>query len=252
LAQDGDQPQGEAQAKPRRIWDVPVRIFHWLLVLSIAASWATAEVVGDEYIGGVSWMQVHMWLGYWTAGLIAFRIIWGIIGSRHARFWSFLKGPMTTVRYGASLFGGHREAPGHNPMGAWMVIAMLALVGWQVATGLFANDDIVWSGPWAHTVSDDFQSRFTNWHRFNFNLILAAIGVHVLAIATYQFGLRKDLVGPMFTGRKAADRVAVSDAISGTPWLRAVLAIVLAGAFAYGVVALAPEPPPSEYEDYGY
>ncbi len=238
-----DESEASAPAAQRRVWDVPTRLFHWLLVISIAASWATAELVDDA-------MQLHMWLGYWTVGLIAFRILWGFMGSKHARFFSFLKGPRTTLAYAGSLLGRHHETPGHNPMGGWMVVLMILLVAVQAGTGLFADDDIVWAGPWSHTVSNRMQTLLTNWHRFNTNLIIAAIGIHILAIVTYRFAMREDLIGPMITGRKSAGRVTAADAISGTPWLRAILALALAGAFAYAVVALAPPAPIDDFGDF--
>jgi cytochrome b len=179
-----------------------------------------------------------------------FRLVWGVIGTRHARFAGFLSGPVSVVRYARSLVDGtHAESPGHNPMGGWMVVIMLALVGAQVLTGLFSDDDIIWAGPWAGAVDRPLVKALTGWHHTNFNLILAAIAAHIAAIATYQLALRTNLIGPMMTGRKSAARVPASAAISGTPWLRAILAAAVAGAVVYAVLAFAPSPP-ADY-DYG-
>jgi cytochrome b len=231
-----------ADAKAYRIWDVPTRLFHWLLVISIVASWVTADVVDDQ-------MQLHLWLGYWTLGLIAFRMLWGLFGSRHARFASFLKGPMKVLAYGRSLAGKHHvEAAGHNPMGGWMVFLMIALVAVQTVSGLFTDDDIIWAGPWTPAVSGSMVNLATRIHHINFNLIQAAVAAHLVAVLAYQFGLRNDLVGAMITGRKSSSRIDASHAIPGTPWGRAALAALLAGGLVYAVLAFAPAP----VDDFGY
>jgi cytochrome b len=237
--------RGDPGARARKIWDIPIRAFHWLLVASIAGLWASAE------IGDGAYMQQHIWLGYFTGGLILFRLAWGLIGSRHARFASFLAGPRAFFGYASSLFGkSHVEAPGHNPMGGWMVMALLALVGAQVVTGLFADDDIVWAGPWAHTVSGALSSSMTSWHHTIFTAIQIAVVLHVSAIAYYGFVLRNNLVGPMITGRKAADRIGEETAIAGTPWLRAAIAVALATAVMTAAVQLAPPRPADGYGDW--
>jgi cytochrome b len=236
---------GRHGARSRKVWDIPTRAFHWLLVVSIIASWATAE------IGDGAYMRFHLWLGYWTGGLILFRIIWGVIGTRHARFASFLKGPRAFLGYAASLTGKrHVEAPGHNPMGGWMVALMLALVAAQVGTGLFADDDIVWSGPWSHTVSGALSSSLTSWHHTIFSAIQIAVLLHLCAIGYYGFVLRNNLVGPMVTGAKAADRIGEADAIAGTPWARTLIAAVLAAGIATATVQLAPPRPAESYGDW--
>jgi cytochrome b len=254
-----DAAQSVTGARPRRVWDVPTRLFHWLLAISMVLSWftATTDMVSFDLpaIGGskpisLPPMQVHMYLGYWTGGLIIFRILWGVAGSRHARFTDFVRGPVTTVRYGLSVLGrDHHETAGHNPTGGWMVVVMLALIASQVATGLFANDDIVWAGPWSHTVSSSLEGQLTAWHHFNVNLLYIAVALHLVAIAYYALVLRKNLVGPMVTGRKAAGRVSEADAISGTPWLRFLIVALIAAGAAYAMVALAP---PAPMDDLGF
>jgi cytochrome b len=227
----------------RRIWDAPTRAFHWLLVILIAASWGTAKL-SDTLMG---W---HLLLGDFTLGLIVFRILWAIVGTRHARIWNFLRGPVETLRYARSLVRGHVETPGHNPMGGWMVLVMLALIAFQVATGLFANDEIAYSGPWSHAVSRHLVKTLTAWHTVNVNLIIAAIALHLIAIAIYRFGFKTDLVGPMITGRKSETRVDADAAIAGTPWLRFLVVATLAGAAAWAIVNLAPPEPPGAYDSF--
>lgn len=251
-------------AKPRKIWDVPTRAFHWLLVLSLAASWATAEITFPAIVVPASgafkadilghpfqlgWasalnlgpMEIHLFLGYWTLALIVFRVLWGLIGTRHARFWSFIKGPVTTWKYGLSLFGAHRETAGHNPMGGLMVLVLLLLVARQVYSGLWNADDIIecgiYQGPFAKFLDLNGQKAMRILHGDNFNLILVAVAVHVLAIAIYRVLLRSDLIGPMITGRKSALRVGEANAIGGTPWLRFAGAALVAGLAAWWIVS---------------
>ena len=126
----------------RLVWDLPLRLFHWLLVLSLVGSYMTAHA-------GPDWIQVHARLGYWTAGLLIFRVLWGLCGPTHARFRSFLAPPRKVVQYIRGLLeGANVHHVGHNPLGGWMVIAILLSLTLQVATGLFATDDIAWTGPY--------------------------------------------------------------------------------------------------------
>lgn len=164
----------------RLVWDLPLRVFHWLFALSIVASWATAKA-GFEY------MQYHFYLGYWMIGLVLFRVIWGCIGPRHARFANFLRGPATLLKYFRSL-GGRGAAvntAGHNPAGGLMAIAMVAMVALQAGTGLFATDDIAWSGPYTPAVSASLAGKLTSLHHANFNWLLGAVALHLLAIGFY-------------------------------------------------------------------
>jgi cytochrome b len=219
----------------RLVWDLPLRLFHWLFAVSIMASWATAEA-------GFNWMQWHMRLGYWTAGLLIFRIIWGFVGPRHARFSSFLTRPSGTWRYIQGLTGAAKaiESVGHNPLGGLMVILMLLLVAFQVTTGLFATDDIVWTGPYNPAVSGDTAKLLTSLHHKNFNLILAAICLHVAAIAYYAFVKKQNLVPAMVTGWKPAEAVPAEQAISGSQILKAILVIVVSTGAVYWLLSAAP------------
>ena len=161
------------------VWDLPVRIVHWLLVVLITCSWITSEIAGTA-------MTYHMWCGYSILALVIFRILWGFVGSEHARFASFLRGPAAVVQY----FGGffRQEAPryaGHNPAGGWSVVLMLASVLLQATTGLFANDDIFVEGPLASRVSADLSALLTSIHRFNFYVLLGLIVLHLAAVFFY-------------------------------------------------------------------
>lgn len=222
--------------KKRLVWDLPLRVFHWLFALSIAASWATAEA-------GFEWMQVHFYLGYWMIGMVVFRVIWGFVGPRHARFANFLKGPSTLLRYLKSLKSGeHISTAGHNPAGGLMVIVMMAMVALQAGTGLFANDDIAWSGPYNPAVSGALAKQLTSLHHANFNWILAAIALHLLAIGFYWLGKKQNLVVPMLTGHKPAAWVAEHEAIQNSQLLKALIVILISTGLVYWLIGAAPEP----------
>ncbi|HTV49994.1 MAG TPA: cytochrome b/b6 domain-containing protein [Steroidobacteraceae bacterium] len=219
----------------RLVWDLPLRLFHWLFALSILASWATAKA-------GFEWMPWHIRLGYWMMGLLLFRIIWGFVGPRHARFSSFLARPAAIWRYARS-FTGVGEAirsVGHNPLGGLMVVLMLLLVAFQVSTGLFATDDIAYTGPYNATVTDATAKLLTSLHHRNFNFIWAAIALHVAAIVYYAFVKKQNLVPAMLTGWKPAEAVPESEAITSSELLKALIVILVASGAVYGILRAAP------------
>ena len=247
-----------AQEK-RLVWDLPLRLFHWLLVLSLIASWITAEMgldnwtvqvsLGSLSIGwDVAWRQIHFALGYWMIGLLVFRVLWGLVGPRHARFVNFLPSPKRLFSYiGASLRGTAAETVGHNPLGSLMVILMILLIGFQAGTGLFATDDIIWTGPYYPAVTNATAKYLTRLHHFNFNLILAAIALHLVAIAFHWLVRKHNLVLPMVTGKKPADDVPPGEAISNSQLWKAAMVIAVSAAAAYWLIAAAPMPPASLY-----
>jgi cytochrome b len=216
--------------KPTRravaVWDWPVRIVHWSLVVFIAVSWITSEVGGNA-------MTYHMWSGYTILTLVVFRIVWGLVGSRHARFASFVKGPGAVIRYASSLAGTRSSSVlGHNPLGGWSVVLMLLSVSVQAVTGLFANDDIFTEGPLASRVSGQTSEFLTAIHNYNFYVLVALIGLHLLAIAFYLLVKRENLIGAMFTGRKYVDSAAHHDEPMASPLRAVVVLLVIAGAVA--------------------
>lgn len=232
----GLEPATAAAVRERRlVWDLPLRAFHWLFALSILASWLTADP-------GSAWMPWHIRLGEWMLGLLLFRIIWGFVGPRHARFASFLGGPRATWRYARGLAGFDEaiHSVGHNPLGGLMVIIMLLLVAFQVATGLFATDDIVWTGPYNPAVTAHAARILTSLHHANFNLIWAAIALHVGAIAYYAFVKKQNLVPAMLSGWKPAEAVPAEEAITSSELWKALIVIVVSAAVVYGVLSGAP------------
>jgi cytochrome b len=213
----------ERATAAQAVWDLPVRLFHWLLVALLAISWITAE-------GPVTWMVWHQRSGYAVLALLLFRVMWGLWGSRYARFSSFVRGPRAVGRYALALVRRRPEHHvGHNPLGGWVVLLMLGLVGLQAGSGLFASDGIMTDGPLRDTVSRATSKLLTRIHHVNFNVLLAVVGVHVAAALGYWLVLRENLIGPMLTGRKHA--LAPVAPAAAVPWWRAALtALAAAGA----------------------
>ena len=223
-------------ATTRRVWDLPVRVVHWLLVVGIAGAYVTHEL-------GVAYFDWHRRTGYLVVVLASFRVLWGLAGTRHARFAHFVRGPRETAAYlGALVRGRASTTPGHNPIGAWMVVFFLLTLLAQGITGLFANDEIFNTGPLYGYVSDSLSLTLTSWHRRLFDWILVAVVLHVGAVIAHRVFAGHDLIGPMFSGRKPASLVAEQDAISSSRlWLAVVLLaglVTLLGWF----VSHAPEP----------
>lgn len=214
--------EGNPQRRAVRVWDLAVRLFHWSLVGLMAAAWIT---------NSLNKMDWHARVGYAILTLVLFRLVWGFVGGSHARFASFLRGPATLVRYGRDFFA-HRAAPvvGHNPLGGWMVIALLLALLAQGSLGLFATDDIVFEGPLNSLVSSKTAGLLTSLHKLGFNLILALVAVHVLGVVAHLVVERDNLVRPMFTGIKHLPiTLAAEDARGGSPLLALVILAAAAG-----------------------
>lgn len=172
------------------VWDLPVRLFHWSVVLLIAASWWSAEEGAD---------RIHFWSGYTLLFLLLFRILWGLAGSSTARFSSFVRGPSAVLDY---LRGGQFGQAGHTPLGGLSVVAMLLALLVQLMSGLFQiDDDDFVEGPLSGLVSYDTALLAHDVHEVSFNILLALIALHLLAIGYYQFIRRRSIVRPMLTGR---------------------------------------------------
>ena len=186
--------------KKIRVWDLPVRLFHWGLVVLIAVSIITQEIGGNA-------MDWHFRSGYAVLALIAFRMVWGLVGTRYARFSDFIHRPMSIVAY---FRGKSRESTekyhGHSPVGGLSVLALLGVILIQAVSGLFANDDIASEGPLVKFISKDLSDRFTWFHtEVSAWVLYFLIGLHILAIAYYYAGKKQNLVTPMITGNKEVD-----------------------------------------------
>ena len=213
----------ESASRRVLIWDLPTRLFHWLLVVLVIISFVTGNIGGNA-------MQYHEWSGVTILALLLFRLVWGFAGSRESRFVTFIRGPAAVVRYATALLRSN-STPflGHNPLGGWSIIAMLVTLLIQTVTGLFANDDIVTEGPLFDWVSKATSDTLTRVHKLNENVIIVLVSIHVLAVLFYLFYKRENLVKPMITGIKTW-RGTDSQPATGSSWLAAVIA---------GLVALA-------------
>lgn len=184
------------------VWDLPTRLFHWSLVALVAFQWLSGEF-SDELL------EFHLLGGYAILALAAFRLLWGFVGGRHARFGNFLRGVGPTLEYARALRAN--TAPrylGHNPLGGWMIVALLAMLALQGITGLFASDDVMSGGPLRHLVSDQLGEVLTELHEGSFNVLLTLVVAHVASIVAHRLFKGEDLVRPMLTGYKDADEVS--------------------------------------------
>jgi cytochrome b len=205
------------------IWDLPTRLFHWLLAALVAFSWWSHE---DH----LDWHRIS---GIGIAGLLVFRLWWGVAGSSTARFTSFLKGPRGVIAY---LKGGAAGAPGHNPLGGWSVAAMLLALIAQVGLGLFSVDeDGFESGPLAKYVSFDTGRAAAGAHEIVFTILLGLIVLHLLAIGWYA-ARKQNLVGPMITGHGAIAEGAEAPMMA--PVWRLLIGLLLGGATFGGLLWL--------------
>jgi cytochrome b len=205
---------------PMRVWDLPTRVFHWLLVLLIPASYVSMKL---------NKMDLHMALGHAMLALLLFRWAWGVIGSDTAKFTRFLGSPLAAFRHLARI--GKREPDtevGHNAAGGWMVLAMLLLLSVQVGSGLCANDGGGSEGPLAKYVGDTWSDRLSLVHEVNFKLVLAAIALHVLAVLAYAIVKRQNLVRPMVTGKKRLPAITRAPRMASSVLAIAVLAVAIA------------------------
>lgn len=198
----------ESATRSILVWDAPVRVFHWLMVLSFAGAWLTAE--------RDAWRLVHVTLGYTMAGLVAFRIVWGLVGTRYARFSDFVRGPASVLSYFRGLLRGRPgHYLGHNPAGALTILAFLVMTVILAGTG------------WAtyHAVGGEAMEEL---HEVFANLMLVIVGVHVAGVLVSSWVHRENLVGAMVNGRKAGEE---RDGIRGAR--RGVAAVLLIAVLAF-------------------
>ena len=216
-------------ASPTRgaIWDLPVRLFHWMLVALIAFSWWSAE--NDA-------IELHLWSGYAILTLIIFRVLWGLVGSSTARWGTLFHTPSRIIDYVRN--SAAWKAIGHSPLGALSVLAMLIVLKVQIATGLLnADDDGLVNGSLSHLVSEDAAEVAHDLHEILFNVLLALIALHVAAIILYW--LRgKNLLGPMVSGHGELPEGA--EPMRPGKWWMALACLVVAIAVTRWVIAGAP------------
>lgn len=206
-----------------RVWDGPLRLFKWGFVFAVTGAVLTG-LSGD--------MELHARFGFAAGALVLFRLFWGLVGSETSRFSHFVKGPEATRAY---LRDGSWGGLGHNPLGALSILALLGLVGFKFATGLFSNDDIFFDGPWAGWIGKEVSDMLTGWHDQSTPVLYAVIGLHVAAIFWY-YAKGEDLFGPMVIGEKNVEAedplVSKAAALHWAPLWRAAAAAAIALFFA--------------------
>lgn len=196
-----------------RVWDLPTRLFHWTLLVLVVAAFVTGEIGGNA-------MAWHGWTGLGILGLIVFRVVWGFVGSTYARFSHFVRGPGAIHAY----LRGEWLGLGHNPLGALSVLGLLALVAFQVGTGLFSNDDIAFRGPLQTLVSDAISNQLTGWHHLGKNLLIALVALHVGAVVFYVRVKKHNILKPMVLGWAEGQ----GDDAKGGGFVALVIAILIA------------------------
>lgn len=227
-----------AQLTPT-VWDLPLRLFHLALLLSVSAALVTAWIGGNAMV----W---HGRAGALVAGLLGFRLAWGVVGSPTSQFRQFLPRPAALHAY----VRGRWRGVGHNPLGALAVFAILGALGGQVLTGLFSNDEIAFAGPYAADVSEAFSLKLTAWHHRLAWSVYGLLGLHVAAIAVHVTVKRHRLLGPMF--RLTPSKATLTTPVSGAASRRGrLVALTLAAAAGLALLALsweraAPRQPTAE------
>ena len=217
-------PRG-GEALSQRVWDLPVRLVHWLLAGLIAFSWWSV------HHHHVDW---HIWSGCAILTLLIFRILWGFVGSSTARFSSFVRGPRAIGDY----WRGRWVGIGHNPLGALSVLALLGALAVQVGLGLFSEDeDGIYMGPLSRLVSADTSDKARDIHELWFNVILALIALHLFAIVYYRTRGRS-LTMPMISGRTAIP--PGTEAMRPGKWWVALLCLALGVGITRWIIAGAP------------
>jgi len=187
-------PSAPPGLRPVLVWDMPTRLFHWLVVVLVAAAYVTWRL---------NWMDWHVRLGETLLALVFFRLLWGCFGSETARFRSFLASPAAAFRHLRHVFRRETDLQvGHNPAGGWMVLLLLALLLGETLSGLYLNNDIADEGPFTEWVSAPIANAITALHAILWDALLAAVALHVLVIALYAVVKGHNLLRPMLTGRK--------------------------------------------------
>lgn len=212
-----------------RVWDAPTRLFHWTIVVLIAISYFSMKF--DQ-------IRLHYLSGYSMLALLIFRLCWGLFGSETSRFRQFIRSPVEGLRHLADF---RKREPdyeiGHNAAGGWMVLLMLLALAVQAISGLFAGDPIEGGGPFIDKIGRAPQHLLSTVHEINFNVILALIALHIVAILAYALVKRHDLVRPMVTGKKRLPP-ATRQPHFASPILAGIV-LAAAGLFVWALVSFA-------------
>jgi cytochrome b len=228
------------EQRPVRAWDWPTRAFHWLLVVSILCAWISAEFavkLGDRTL---IW---HRWNGYAILVLVVFRLIWGVAGSSTSQLAAMGRSVSGTFAYIQAMLAGRSQSYlGHNPLGIWMIMALLLAVMVQGVLGLYTMEhNQITEGPLVRTIGDDLAETLSRLHLKGFNIILALVAVHVLANSVYALWKKDPLVRAMVTGSKPVRPYvdAPEAVIAPQLALRVGLALLAAIIIVFGGITLA-------------
>lgn len=218
------------------VWDLPTRLFHWLLVALVVFQFISGNIGGNI-------MAFHVLSGCVILTLLLFRVAWGFVGSTQSRFATFVRGPGVIAAY----LRGESHYLGHNPLGGLSVVAMLMLLLGIATTGLFANDDIMTEGPLMGYISKHLSDSLTTYHKWGTKLLMALVALHLGAIAFYTRVKKESLVLPMITGYKTLPGKEADTPERITPtWLALIILLVAAG-LVVAVIVTAPPSPIAEY-----
>jgi cytochrome b len=213
------------------VWDLPVRSFHWLLVLSLISSWYTSD--GERGL-----IEYHLKIGYFTLGLVLFRIIWGILGTQYAKFSQFFPTKQALKSYLSNFKNDNSyNTVGHNPLGGLMVLFMLTLVLLQAISGLFMNDDVFTTGPYFESVGSSTQKLMSFIHNNVFDVIIVVSLIHISAVLYYLLAKKINLIVPMITGYKLL-KTGSKKGIDSSKLLLAFVVILVVAVFLYWLVVL--------------
>ncbi|MBT1450998.1 cytochrome b/b6 domain-containing protein [Glaciecola sp. XM2] len=221
-----------------KVWDVPTRLFHWALVGVFVFQYVTAEWLDDA-------MQLHFYGGYVALGILLFRVIWGFVGSYHARFANFVHSPATAFAYAN---GSSQQYLGHNPLGGYSVLAILAVMLTQTISGLFMTDDIFLDGPYHGALGDVTDDIMNFLHHNAISVMYALIALHLFAIAWYSIRKKQKLIGAMVHGNKEQTDAKITDV--QTHWLRFIVVVVAVSVAVYLLVEVLPPETVSDF--YGF
>ena len=229
----------------QKIWDLPVRVCHWGLVLIIVFQYLSAEVLDDTYISNT--MQWHFYAGYTCIALVIFRVCWGVFGTYYAKFSQFVRSPAVAIRYLLDKQSFSNFA-GHNPAGAFSVIVLLTLVLTQALSGLFVSDEIFNDGPFYGTLSDSAQSIANFLHHNVFKLLFGFIGLHVGAIIYYKIKHKEALTKAMISGYKTLETKPYTS--GNFPWVGFFISLLITVVAMYLILEILPVSGADDY--YGY
>jgi cytochrome b len=217
------------------VWDWPVRVMHWGLVLAVFGAWLTRELEGD-------WFAWHVRCGYAVIVIVVVRFAWGFVGTYHAKFANFIRSPKIVLQDLRALLERDVVASaGHTPAGGWMIVALLGMLLAQGVTGLFANDQVYQTGPLFGYVTGEISDRLTTLHKQIFDVLWVAILIHVLAAFFYLVFKRRNLIAPMLFGKKSREDVPMGEEIQASRGILAIVISIVVIAVLVVLVQTAPE-----------